>query len=346
VRADERIGVAVIGCGLIGSRRADQAAAHSGSRVVAVADPDRARASAVAGRHGATVLDGWTAALDRVDVDAVVVSTPNALLAEIGAAALAAGRHVLLEKPMGRNLAEAERIAAAAVNARGILRIGLNHRFHPALREAQALVASGELGRVLSIRARYGHGSRPGCETEWRADAALAGGGELTDQGVHVADLIHWFVGLPQEAFGVLQTAFWPIAPLEDNAFGLFRYAGGEVAQLHVSMTQWKNLFSFEVFCAGGSVSVEGLGGSYGVERLTVARRREEGGAPEMSEAAYDGPDLSWAAEWDAFVAAAARRCAGEPEGRDDGDADAGLAAMRMIDALYRSGAAGSTVTL
>jgi predicted dehydrogenase len=232
------------------------------------------------------------------------------------------------------------------VNARGILRIGLNHRFHPALREAQALVASGELGPVLSIRARYGHGSRPGCEREWRADPALAGGGELTDQGVHVADLIHWFAGLPQQAFGVLQTAFWPIAPLEDNAFGLFRYAGGEVAQLHVSMTQWKNLFSFEVFCAAGSASVDGLGGSYGVERLTVARRREEGGAPEISETAFDGPDLSWAAEWDAFVASVTRRCAGEAEEPCDGDASAGLAAMRMVDALYRSGAAGAPVTL
>jgi predicted dehydrogenase len=343
---DRVAGVAVIGCGLIGARRAAAATAHPGSRLVTVTDSDAERAAAVAGQHGAELVEDWRAAVTRPDVDVVVVSTPNAWLADIGIAALRAGRHVLIEKPMGRNVGEAELLASAAAEARGVLRVGFNHRFHPALGRAQALVTEGTLGPVLSIRARYGHGSRPGCEQEWRADPALAGGGELTDQGVHVADLIHWFAGMPARAFGYVQTAFWPIAPLEDNGFGLFRYGDGRVAQMHVSMTQWRNLFSFEVFCAGGSVTVEGLGGSYGVERLVVARRRSEGGAPEMAEVHFEGADESWAREWDAFLAAVARRRDGAPERPDNGDAAAGLAAMRMVDALYRSAASGEQVSV
>jgi predicted dehydrogenase len=193
--SDARLGVAVIGCGLIGARRAASAAAHDGCRLVSVVDRDAGRADALAAQYGAEVDVDWRDACARAEVDVVVVSTPNLLLEEIATAALGAGRHVLIEKPMGRNVAEAGRLAAAASAAAGVLRVGFNHRYHPALARAHAHVASGEFGGVLSIRARYGHGSRPGCEQEWRADADQAGGGELTDQGVHVADLIHWFAG-------------------------------------------------------------------------------------------------------------------------------------------------------
>ncbi|MBX6366265.1 MAG: Gfo/Idh/MocA family oxidoreductase, partial [Gemmatimonadetes bacterium] len=274
---------------------------------------------------------GWEEAVSWPGVDVVAVCTPNGFLAEIGTAALAAGRHVLLEKPMGRNLAEAEALAAAARASGRLLKVGFNHRYHPAVRRAREVVASGAIGRVVNLRARYGHGARPGCEGEWRADPVLAGGGELIDQGVHVADLFHWFAGPAREAFGVVQTAVWRVAPLEDNGYGVFRFEGGAVGQLHVSMTQWKNLFSLEVTGERGAVVVEGLGGSYGTERLVQVQRRMEGGVPEVHEEAFPGPDDSWAAEWDDFVA-------GVREGRPVlGGVDDGLVAMRMIDALYRS---------
>ncbi len=335
------LGVAVIGCGLIGRRRAQTAARHPGSRLRVVVDAEATRAEEVARAHGCDVAPDWRAALERSDVTAVVVSTPNHLLAEIGCTALASGRHVLLEKPMGRNHEEAVGIAAAAARARErgrVLKVGFNHRYHPGIEGAHDLIASGELGRLINLRARYGHGSRPGCEAEWRADAERAGGGELTDQGVHIADLFHWLAGVPETAFGVLQTAFWRIQPLEDNAFGLFRFPGGTVGQLHTSMTQWKNLFSLEVHAERGAVVVEGLGGSYGPERLTVIRRRPEGGVPETAVREFPAEDGSWAAEWADFVTATS---SGEVA---RGSAEDGLAAMRMIDALYRSARLGMPV--
>jgi predicted dehydrogenase len=352
------LGVAVIGCGLIGRRRAATAVAEAGSRLVAVVDRERERADELAAAHGAVSHARWQEAVARADVGAVVVCTPNSLLAEIAIAALERGKHVLIEKPMGRTIDEARRIAAAAASAGRVLKVGFNHRYHPAIAAAARLVAGGELGAVLSIRARYGHGSRPGCEREWRADPAIAGGGELLDQGVHIADLLHWFAGMPDEAFCMLQTAYWPIDPLEDNAFGLFRWESGRVAQLHVSMTQWQNLFSFEVFCERGSATIEGLGGSYGTERLLVAERRPEGGAPSVREQSFGSADVSWHLEWADFMrtiagaaeassGAAGAEAAGHATGpAAGGDAAAGLAAMRMIDALYRSAAAHAPVAV
>lgn len=326
-----RLRVGIIGCGLIGRRRAGVAAAHVGTQCVIVADPVSGAAEQTAAAVGAEATLDWRRVVERSDVDAVVISTPNGFLAEIATGTLSAGKHVLVEKPMGRNLEEAERMRSAAERASRVMKIGFNHRYHPGIAEAWRRVRGGAIGDVINARCRYGHGGRVGYETEWRASRTLAGGGELTDQGVHVADLLHWFIGLPRSAFAVLQTAVWPLGDLEDNAFGIFEFPAGAVAMFHTSWTQWKNLFSLEVFGREGAVIVQGLGGSYGVETLTTYRRRPQGGAPEEETRVFDGPDDSWRLEWEDFVRAV--------EGGNGmlGTPTDGVVAMRMLDALYRS---------
>lgn len=340
VPAPSTCSVLVVGCGLIGGRRARTAAAHPRSRLHAVVDrdPEAARQVAVAG--GCTAASDWQDAVTSPDIDIVVVATPNGVLAEVAVAALAAGKHVLMEKPMGRSLEEARRIAAAAAASGRILHVGFNHRHHPAIRRAAELVHAGALGRLITLRARYGHGGRPGLEHEWRSDPRQAGGGELMDQGIHLVDLFHWLAGMPIDVFAMTQTAVWPIAPLEDNAYAVLRFPGGAVGQLHASMTQWRNLFSLEVHGEAGAVIVDGLGGSYGVERLTRVVRAFEGGPPAVEEERFEGEDVSWAAEWAAFMAAID---GGVPAatGSDDG-----VAAMTIIEALYRSAATQATVRL
>jgi predicted dehydrogenase len=337
---DRPLGVAVVGCGLIGHRRARIALAHARTTLRLAVDraPEAARALVSA---DCTAGIEWRDVLDREDVEIVVVATPNGLLAEIAIAALGAGKHVLMEKPMGRNLTEARSIHAAAARSGRVLQVGFNHRFHPAIRRAAELMRGGAVGRLITFRARYGHGGRPGLEQEWRSDAAQAGGGELIDQGVHLADLLHWMAGMPATAFAQLQTAVWGIEPLEDNAYGLLRFADGAVAQLHVSMTQWKNLFSLEVHGETGALVVDGLGGSYGVERLIRVERALAGGPPAVHEERFEGEDDSWAREWEAFLA----RIDGAPASRAAGPDD-GLAAMQIIDALYRAARAGTPVPL
>lgn len=334
-----KLRVAIVGCGLIGERRAAQVARCPATALAAVVDTNGARAAEVASRYGAEATGDWREMLCDRALDIVVVSTPNAYLAPIAIAALESGKHVLVEKPPGRNLEEAQRIAAAERASGGrVLKVGFNHRYHPALARAYRLLHAGAIGKPFNARARYGHGGRPGYEKEWRGDPELAGGGELTDQGVHVADLINWMLGVPHRAFCILQTAAWPIAPLEDNAFALLDFANGCVASFHTSWTQWKNLFSFEIFGTEGALCVEGLGGSYGPQRLVHYRRKPEGGVPEISEESFDGPDRSWQLEWQDFIGAI------RGQGACLGTAEDGVAAMATIDALYRSAAAGVPV--
>lgn len=328
--------VAVIGCGLIGKRRSQYAAAHPNSHLSVVVDVNPDVTTELVEQYGCQALTQWQDAITRPDIDIVCVATHNGLLAEIAIAALQAGKHVLIEKPMGRNLAEARKMAAAAQTAQRLLKIGFNHRYHPAIAKAHDLYQAGTIGEIINIRARYGHGGRPGYENEWRGNPELAGGGELTDQGVHIADLIYWFAGLPVEAFAYLQTAIWAIQPLEDNGFGMFKFPSGAIASFHTSWTQWKNLFSLEIYGQKGSLTIDGLGKSYGVERLTIAQRKPEGGVPDLEELVFDQPDHSWELEWQDFMNAIQTNAPylGMPE--------EGLGAMQMLDALYRSAKTGA----
>jgi predicted dehydrogenase len=294
-------GVAIVGCGLAGGKRAR---ALGASRLVAAADaePERARRLA-ASFSGCEAETDWRAAVTRPDVEAVIVATTNDSLAPVARAAAEAGKHVLVEKPGARSAAELAPVAAAARERGVVVRVGFNHRFHPALRRARALVEEGELGPLMYVRGRYGHGGRPGYEREWRARPEAAGGGELLDQGVHLIDLARWFAGDLALVAGHVGTFFWD-APVEDNGFVLLRGPAGHVAWLHASWTEWKNLFCFEVFGRRGKIQVDGLGGSYGRERLTHYRMRPEMGPPETSDWEYPGEDRSWTEEYASFVEA------------------------------------------
>jgi predicted dehydrogenase len=324
-----RIGIGIIGCGAIGTRRAEVAAKAGGSPVVIVADSQVYRAKEVAGAIGAEATDSWEEVVEHPEVQAVVVATTHNVLAPITIAAVRAGKHVLCEKPMAIHSREAEAVVEAARRARRIVKVGFNHRHHPSVRRAHALARDGAIGEVLCLRCRYGHGGRPGYEREWRMDPALSGGGELLDQGIHAIDLFRWFLGDLSVVAGVTATWVWS-APVEDNVFALFRSRSGQVASLHASWTQWKNLFSLEVFGTEGALAVEGLGRSYGTESLTVYRRRS-GGPPDEERTEFPGPDESWDREWDEFLSAV-RTDTLPPASAEDG-----LAALRLVEAVYES---------
>jgi predicted dehydrogenase len=235
---------------------------------------------------------------------------------------------VLVEKPAARNAAELASVVEAARAARVIVKVGFNHRFHPAFQKARELCDSGALGPLLYIRARYGHGGRPGYDREWRADPAIAGGGELLDQGVHLIDLARWFAGDFVHVQGHIGTFFWDM-PVEDNGFLFLKTAQGQVAWLHASCTEWKNLFSFEIFGRDGKLQIDGLGGSYGVERLTFYRMLPPMGPPETTSWEYPGEDISWRAEFAHVLDCIAGRC------RPSGSLEDALAALTVIDKVY-----------
>src|SRR5712691_7885497 len=161
--------VAIVGCGGVGRKRAT---ALGTARLVACVDSVEQRARELAAQvPGARSLADWRLAVDAPDVDVVIVATPNDLLVPIAEAAISAGKHVLVEKPGGRTVAELDRLIAAADRGLSIVRVGFNHRYHPALSRARELCESGALGDLMFVRGRYGHGGRVGYEREWRADA-------------------------------------------------------------------------------------------------------------------------------------------------------------------------------
>jgi predicted dehydrogenase len=318
--------VGIVGCGAIGHKRARALGEH---RLVAAADLDLHRAQSLAALSpGATATTDWQRVTADPAVECVIVATTNDRLAAITRAAVRAGKHVLVEKPAARTPAELEGIQAEADRHGVLVQVGFNHRFHPAIWKAKEICDAGHLGPLMFLRGRYGHGGRLGYEKEWRADPRVAGGGELLDQGVHLIDLARWFLGELLHATGFCHTFFWPM-PVEDNGFLLLRTALDQVAWLHVSCTEWKNLFSLEIYGRHGKLHIEGLGGSYGVERLAWYKMLPQMGPPETTIWEYPGEDPSWRQEFEAFVGAiqeGRKPLAGLPEA---------AAALEIVQRIY-----------
>jgi predicted dehydrogenase len=293
-----RLAYTIIGCGLIGHKRAS--GMQSGElRYTCDLNVDRA-AELARQVPGCTPLTDYRLAMADPEVNAIIISTLNNSLAPIALAAVESGKHVLIEKPGALNAAELRRVQVAANRTGSKVRLGYNHRFHPGLQKARELIDAGAVGPLMFLRGRYGHGGRKGYDREWRADPDLSGGGELIDQGVHLIDLAGWFLGEFATIEGHAATYFWDMK-VDDNAFLSLRTAEGHTAWLHVSCTEWKNLFSFELYGRDGKVAVDGLGGSYGPERCTYYRMLPQMGPPETETWEFPTGDISWRLELTAF---------------------------------------------
>ena len=324
---------AIIGAGLQGARRAN-ALMREGSTVSAVVDLVPEAAQKLASQTGAQVAASWQEAVKRDDVDIVIVCTPPNLHEPIAVAAAQNGKHCLVEKPLARTVAEAERMVAAARAAGTVLKCGFNLRNHPVMQQIKSWVDAGEIGELFYIRGRYGTGGRPGYDQEWRAKPEISGGGQLMDQGIHLIDLARWFLGEFPTVEGSLGTYFWQVQPLEDNAFMTLNTATGQTAFLHASWTQWKPIFSFEVTGRAGYVTAEGLGGAYGPAVATLSHMDMMAPFSEHT-IEYRGEDRSWVNEWAEIVAAVNEKREPSGSGVD------GLEAVRIAETLYKQKAAG-----
>ncbi len=325
--------IGIVGCGLIGAKRA--AALAPQDSLLACCDVQERAARALAERHGARVCTDIGELLD-TEPEVVVVATVHNRLAELAERCLQAGAHVLVEKPAATSTAQIDRLIASRRAGGRLVKVGFNHRFHPGIARAVAEVHSGRHGELLHLRARYGHGGRAGYEREWRTDPEHAGGGELVDQGMHLLDLSHWLAGpLPLHA-ALLRTHFWE-TPVEDNAALILGEGHSRTAPwalLHVSWTEWKNLFSLEIYCRTAKLQVDGLVRSYGPQRLRIYRMGPELGPPDVQEIRYPNEDLSWEREWANFSEAIN---AGD-ERLLNGDLNDARYAWEQIEAAYAAG--------
>ena len=325
--------VAIVGCGLIGVKRA--AALSHDDHLLACHDIDGQAGQRLAQRFGCEACE-TIQELFALSPDVVVIAATHDQLAGLAELALAAGAHVLVEKPAGMSVAQVDSLIESARASGRLVKVGFNHRFHPGIARAAEEVHSGRHGELMHLRARYGHGGRIGYAREWRAAPDRSGGGELVDQGMHLLDLTHWLAGpLPLYA-ALLRTHFWD-TPVEDNAaliLGQARSRTAPWAMLHVSWTEWKNLFSLEVYCRTAKIQVDGLVRSYGPQRLRIYRMAPELGPPELQQFDYSDDDHSWEREWASFV----RAIDAGDERMLSGDLSDARYAWEQIEAAYAVG--------
>lgn len=317
----------IIGAGLIGKKRA-LSAISSGDKVICIADINFERAKKLSNEFpGSKPTSNYIEIINNKDVDAVVIATTHNNLAKITLEALKNKKHVLAEKPLGIKSLEVSKCVSLADKNNLIYMGGFNHRFHPGIFKAKQLIDKGRIGKIMYMNAQYGHGGRPGYEKEWRMDKKISGGGELIDQGAHLIDLALWFYGkVPQSCSGSTITAFWPVK-VEDNAFITLKDKKF-IANLHASWTEWKNRFVFEIYGDKGYIKINGLGGSYGKETLTMGTR-VPGMAPEEKIWSYDGDDISWKKQWQNF------KISIKDKSKMIGSGKEGLRVLKIAETIY-----------
>lgn len=323
--------VALVGCGLIGAKRL--AALDKSDQVVAVCDLDGARAARLAQQYGCAPVADPLALCANGEADAVIVAVTHDHLASLAEAAAKNGKHVMLEKPGARRPRELDPVIRSARESGVTVKVGFNHRFHPAILKAREIFDSGEPGPVLFIRGRYGHGGRVGYEKEWRFRPEISGGGELLDQGSHLIDLSRWFMGDFASCWGRAPRYFWQ-GDVDDNAFMALESRDGAMAWLHAGWSEWKNIFSFEIMCRDAKLQIDGLGGSYGVESLTHYKMLPEMGPPETTRYEYPFPDRSWQLEWAEFKQAILEKR------RPLSDLEDAKAVLAIVEEIYERNAA------
>ena len=319
--------IAIVGAGLIGRKRA--AAVDSSDLILGFFDTSRGTSEGAANVFGGVAFTSLEQVVDLVHPgDTVIVATPHNALASAAQLFVDAGCHVLIEKPGSRSYEELLRVRKAT-HAGQVIAVGYNHRFHPGLVRLKEISASDLYGPLLSIRARYGHGGRPGYETEWRADKTLSGGGELLDQGSHLIDLTRYVGGRFDLLTSHIDTLKWDMK-VEDNVWLIGSTGSRGVASLQASWTEWKNIFSFEAFFETAKVEVNGLGGSYGPETVVESFMEKGYGPPLVTSTQFPPGDQSWSLEWQDFKHSVKSGDRGEGARIDDA-----LAVLQVVGEVY-----------
>ena len=322
--------VGIIGFGKMGRIRADAIERSPRARVGIVYDTSPPNACAY------PVADSPDEVLQSPDVDAVFVCVPNYRIKPLVVEALETGKHVFAEKPPGLNAAEVREICQAEAAAPACkLMFGFNHRHHESIQRIKQIIDSAEMGRILWMRGRYGKEVDDQFFEGWRAKKELAGGGIMLDQGIHMLDLFLYLGGEFDEVHSVVSNLFWKIEGVEDNVFAIFRSRQtGICASLHSTMTQWRYLFSLEVFLEGGSLILNGLktsSGAYGDEDLAIKRNTHEGSFTSEERIVYHA-DTSWQSEVDQFL-----DCVEQDTPVRLGNSQDALTLMQLMDRIYEN---------
>jgi len=326
----DKLKVGIAGYGVVGKRRRETIDQHPALQTTAVCDrvfPD-----------GGVFPDGvryYThyKRLLQEDLDVLFVCMTNDIAPDVTIAGLGKGLHVFCEKPPGRDLNDIARVIACEKKHPNLrLKYGFNHRYHDSVREALKIIKNQELGTLINIRGVYGKSKIISFDSDWRTKRALAGGGILLDQGIHMVDLMRLIAGEFVDVHSFVSNTHWH-HDVEDNAYALMRTADGVVAMLHSSATQWRHRFQLDITLSRGMIILSGIlsgSKSYGAETMLVAYADEnDGGDPREMTMRYN-QDNSWRDEICDFADAILN---GKPI--LDGSSMEALETMRLVYRIY-----------
>lgn len=325
-----RVGIA--GYGIVGKRRRHFIDAHPAFTTVAVCDRTFTEEGTMA--DGVRYYRDSHRLLDAEKLDVLFVCLTNDVAAEVTMAGLRQGLHVFCEKPPGRDVADIRAVIDVESQHPGLrLKYGFNHRYHDSVRDALALVRSGNMGDLIDMKGVYGKSAIISFgQSDWRSKRAIAGGGILLDQGIHMVDLMRLFGGEFVDVHAFVSNRAWG-HDIEDNAYALMRTKDGAVAMLHSSATQWRHRFQLDITLEKGSLILSGIlsgSKSYGAETLTVAWACDNGAGDPREQTTRYNNDPSWADEIADFADAIAR-----DRPISEGSSDDALKTMALVYKIY-----------
>lgn len=331
----EKIRAVIIGMGRMGKTRYDAMERHGGYEVVAICDTNDLNMSGYTEKK----YNDWKECIDNSEMEAVIVCTYNVVIPDIVCYALEKGYAVFSEKPPGRNLEDTLQMKEAYEKVKSpILKYGFNHRYHNSVIEAKALLDSKILGDIVCARGVYGKAGSPNFTQEWRNNTEISGGGIMLDQGIHMLDLMYYFMGEFTEIQSSVDQLVWKDMPTEDSAFSILRTEDGKVASLHSSAIQWRHKFSLDLICTQGFISLNGLltsTNSYGEEKISYYKKDLEQktgklGKPMEHTMCFDS-DQSWEYEMEEFYDAVVKE-----NNIKLGTIDDAVNLMKMLESIYK----------
>jgi len=251
------LGVGILGAGFFGAFHARAIATLPDVRLVAACADELALAEAFTAQHGGRPYGDWRAMLDDSSVDVVAITAPHHLHCELAVAALQAGKHVFLEKPMALSVAECSRIIAAAEACRRKLMVGqIMHFVWPCL-VGREILDRGELGKVVtgssSLQKIWMEPNRRG----WHLDPAT-GGGMLMTAGIHALDQLIWLMNCRVGSVSAAVSASFHDQKADDSAMLLLRFADGRFAQVaSIGFRDGGGTFDIDLVCERGTLRID-----------------------------------------------------------------------------------------
>lgn len=300
----KNINIGIIGCGLIGKKRADIIKKIKNYNIKYCSDNNLNKLKYFKQQYNCKTFLKWKDLLKNTDIDILFICTTHNLLSKITESALKKNINVFCEKPGAVSIKEISKIKKLYIHKKNLsLYYGFNHLWHPAFIKLQELINKNrnKIGSLMYAKASYGHGGRINYDKEWRFNKKISGGGELIDKGSHLINIGLYFMGDLRLLKSYLKKFYWKIKS-DDNSFLFLENKNKNIFFLHASCTEWKNKFIFEIIFKNAKFIIDGLGSSYGIEKLSYYQMKKKMGKPPLKVWTFSEKDKSWEKEINFFL--------------------------------------------